>query len=468
MSDVVASLKEKNIMILGFAREGVSTYRFLRNYYKNKKLLICDRAKLNELDGVRKKIIESDIAVEYVGGKNYLKTLKSVQVVIKSPGIPNKLTEIVEAKKRGVEFLSQTQLFFELCPGRMIGVTGTKGKSTTTSLIYHILKHAKIPAVLLGNIGKPPLDHLKDGNKNTWFVVELSSHQLSDINKSPHIAVLLNIFKEHLDYYRNFEEYLAAKENIARFQKTGDVFIFNKQAPEFADIAKTTMANKLTFSHDVTMGANCYPLKGYILLNEEKGSRKVLKIDEIPLLGSHNVANCMAAILASRSVGASVKDIRDATKTFKPLKTRLETVGTYRGITFVCDTLATIPEATIAAIDAFNGRVGTLICGGFDRGQDYRKLAEKIVEERIDNLALFPTTGERIIVNVREIAKKIETNVIKTDSMEEAVKFAYKNTPQGKICLLSAASPSFSVFKDYEDEASQFRLQVSSLAKLKI
>src|SRR3989344_5376984 len=245
---LIGKLETNKVLILGFGREGQSTYRFLRKLFPHKRLAIADKKKLKELDVKASEIIGSDNNLDIYLGNDYLNKLDLHEIVIKSPGIPYKFDGIRKAKDKGVGFTSQTKIFFELCKGKIIGVTGTKGKSTTTSLIYHILKTAKIPSVLLGNIGKPPLDYLEEDNEKTFFVFEMSSHQLTDIEKSPDIAVFLNVFPEHLDYYLNYEEYIKAKGNITRFQESSDILIYNADFPEIAEIANQSKARKYKFS----------------------------------------------------------------------------------------------------------------------------------------------------------------------------------------------------------------------------
>jgi len=444
----------KNILILGFGREGQSTYQFLKKHIKNLNIAIADKKECEKWDSRARHLIKKDNPT-VICGEEYLKNLEKYEVIFKTPGIPGTIKEIKEAVSKGVEIITQTKLFLSLCRGGVVGVTGTKGKSTTASLIYHILNESGVSAVLLGNIGKPPLDYLEEGDENTWFVFEMSSHQLVDIDKSPHISIFLNIFKEHLDYYDSFEDYFYAKENITRFQTKKDHFIYNGDVPELNQAAKKTQADKHAFSYK-DKGAECYFEKGNLFLRTGKDVEKIITADALPLIGKHNINNVLASIITANIVGISSERIAKALKTFTPLKTRLETIGKHNGITFVSDTLATIPEATIAALEAYKGTVSTLICGGFDRGQDFKLLAKKIIELGVDNLILFPVTGKKIKKEMQSMSDN-NINYYSTDSMEEAVKFAYKHTKEGKVCLLSAASPSFSVFKDYQEEAELFK-----------
>jgi UDP-N-acetylmuramoylalanine--D-glutamate ligase len=230
------TLKDKKIIILGFGKEGRDTFKFLKKVFPKKVIGIGDQLKIKDLPKRSKK-------VKLHLGKNYLKAIKDYDIVIKTPGIPPKV--IKSFLRKGQKITSQTEIFFENCSGRIVGITGTKGKSTTTSLAYKILKEGNVKAHLVGNIGKPVLEFLLSATPNDVYVYELSSHQLMNLKHSPHIAVFLNIYQEHLDYYRNFKEYLRAKQNICRWQSKNDFFIYNLDNKYVRETAKITKAKKI-------------------------------------------------------------------------------------------------------------------------------------------------------------------------------------------------------------------------------
>lgn len=412
-------LKEayENILILGFAREGKSVYKYLRKKFPDKAIEVWDQ---KNVDGAIK-----------VGNWKEINNWDKFDVMVKSAGIPLKnLPEKIYPK-----LTSETQIFFDECPGQIIGVTGTKGKSTTAALIYQVLKTAGKKTVLVGNIGKPALNFLDEVDKETIVVFELSSHQLQTLNKSPKVAVLLNLYPEHLDFYLDFNDYAKAKRNITKFQTKKDYFIFNKNYP------LETKAIKIPFDKDVVV--------------------------ESKLLGEHNLYNVSAAKKVADIYKISDGIFKKAVSNFKPLEHRLEFVGGFKGIKFYNDSLATIPEATISAIETLSNNIDTILLGGFDRGVDFTLLARKILNTNIKNLILFPTTGEKIWKKIMEIdptaVKKFKS--IKVQSMEEAVEASYKFTTPGKIVLLSCASTSFNLFKDYADRGNQFKEWVMKLGK---
>ena len=441
-------LKNKKILILGFGREGKDTLFFLRKIFPKKPLAIADKNDFKSRDEKTKTLLKKSKDIDFEFGKNYLKNLKKYDIIIKSPGIPPYLPEIKKYLKGGGVIASQSEIFLENCPGKIIGVTGTKGKSTTASLIYKILKTAGFKASLVGNIGKPVLSSLLRAGREDVFVYELSSHQLLNIKKSPRIAVFLNIYPEHLDYYPSFKDYFLAKSNITDFQTKSDYFIYNESQKQIKNLAKKSKAKKIPFN----------PIK----------VEKIIKTNEIPLKGDFNLVNIKASIAVSKVLGVSDKIIKKAIKNFKPLPHRLEFVGKYKGINFYDDAISTIPQATMAAMEALGNDVETIFLGGFERNIGFTELAQKVLKSKIKNIVFFPTTGKRIWESIKKAARKervkYSPNILFTDSMEKAVRFSYLKTEEGKICLLSTASSSFSIFKDYEEKGDLFKKYVKKLA----
>lgn len=258
------------------------------------------------------------------------------------------------------------------------------------------------------------------------YVYELSSFQLTNLKKSPHIAVLLNIYQEHLDYYRNFKEYAQAKANITLHQTKNDFLIYNSENKLVSQIAKKSRAKKI-------------PIRGEHYDLDRNAARAVGELFKIP-----------------------EEKIEKAIKNFKPLPHRLESVGAFKGITFYNDSLATIPEATIAALNILGDKVETIFLGGFDRNIDFKRLAKRVLQSKIKNIILFPTTGEKIWDKLKD---KKSLKHFFVNSMPKAVKLAYKYTGKGKICLLSCASPSFGLFKDYAERGDLFKKYVKIYGK---
>jgi len=418
------TFKNKKVLILGMGIEGQSTLRFIQKFFPGTDFSTADKK----------------------DGNGYLDNLRGFDLIIKSPGISWNIKEIKQAKESGVEFTSQTQIFLDIFKDQTIGITGTKGKSTTSSLIYNILNTSGKKVKLVGNIGKPVLDYIENFDDESLFVYEMSSHQLSDITQSPHIAVFLNIFPEHLDYYSSFEEYLRAKENITKFQNENDIFIYCSDFPDLIKIADKSKAKKYNFSSEHNL--------------DEYG----VKISDNPLLGNHNLNNIKAAILVARSLEINDSDIKNGIETFTPLDDRLQTIKMVNSISFIDDSLATIPQATIAALDSYQNKKVTLILGGFDRGVDFTILGKYLKENKnVINVILIGQTSNKIqeILETNNFAGKI--NNLHTSTMKDVVELAYKITPTNGVVLLSPAATSFDMFKDYKDRAEQFKKAVLDL-----
>lgn len=458
----VQALQDKKVLILGLGREGINTLAFLRKLLPKKTLGVADRLTAKKLNPTAKKKIKAEKRLKLHLGKNYLKSVSKYEVIIKSPGVPPTLPQLQKVKKEKKTITSLTKLFFENCPGKIIGVTGTKGKSTAATLIHNVLKNGGINTHFVGNIGKPPLTLLSKAKKQDIFVYELSSHQLFDLTKSPHIAVLLNIFPEHLDYYQNFNQYLEAKANITRYQTPQDFLIFNREDNLVRKIAQKAKAQKIPFSLKEKVCQGCFVKNKEIIYCSDVDEEKIISITTVPLEGKFNLQNIMPAIIVGKLFNIPTKKIAQAIQDFKPLKHRLEKVGVFRNITFNNDSLSTVPQAAIEAIEALGDKVQTIILGGFERRQDFQDLAQKIWESKIETVIFFPTTGARIWKNIIE-AKPNSQPLPKhffVDNMKEAVKLAYQNTSRGKICLLSPASASFNLFKDYEERGNLFKKYV--------
>ena len=442
-------LEKKSLVILGFGAEGQATYEFLRKRWPSKPLSIADRMALEEFPENVAARLRTDSALSLNLGARYMDAIDpySCNIIIKTPGIPASMDAIVRARKGGCVLTSHSQIFLSTYPrNKVVGVTGTKGKSTTASLIHHILKSAGIAVELVGNIGQPPLARMDEAPAGAWFVHEFSSHQLAEIHTSPHIAVLLNIVPEHLDYYANFDEYVSAKENITRFQTAGDILIFNADYPIPTAIAKRSKAKSKPFSiNDAIDG---------------------IEISEIPLPGKFNVQNVMAAVSAASICGVQREAIKNAVLSFRALPHRLEPVGTYKGITFYDDSIATVPAATLAALEALGGNVQTLLLGGHERNLDFTELGAQL-PKNIKTVILFPRTGTRIWQSIELHSKhsRLPAAFFVRD-MEQAIKIAYEQTEPGKICLLSPASPSFGAFKDYRERGDSFKHFVKALSDL--
>lgn len=438
-NQIIDKLRDKNIAILGFGKEGKSTYNFIRRYLSNQKITIIDK----------KEQVLDDENVNIISGDNYLDNLGIYDFIIKSPGITLKDIDITNFKDR---ITSQLELVLEVYRNNVIGITGTKGKSTTTSLIYEIISKQKDNVFILGNIGIPLLDQVEEYNENSTLVIEMSSDQLEFVHNSPHISIILNLFEDHLDHAGTIEHYHDSKLNIFKYQTESDYCIYSDDNNYLhermkSDIYKGQRYN-IRFDNEYNE-LNCTR----IINNEVYLNNELLYVDgNRELIGDHNLKNIMFALTVVKILNLDLLKAKDTIVTFKGLKYRMEKIGTFDEITYYNDTIATIPDATINAIEAIKN-VDTLIFGGMDRGIDYTKLINFLRESNISNLVCMPTTG----TNIGKILEN-DTNkkIFYTNSLEEAHKFAKENTKKGYSCLLSPAASSYEFFKNFEEKGQVF------------
>lgn len=440
------------ILILGFGREGRSTFRLFRKVFPSKHLTIADASAGIADDEILKKSEN----VSLITGKNYLNALNDHDIIVKSPGISLK---DIKVDHSGIT--SQTDLFLQLYGEKVVGVTGTKGKSTTSTLIHHILTYSEKENVLLGNMGRPAFDHEDEINPETTVVYEMSSHQLEYLSASPHIAILLNFYQEHLDAYRSYLDYRMAKWNICRFQYENDIFIINEDDELITELlVKIPPPGKVYgFSMHREISAGCFISDDKIIFREEGKDQVVFDLSKKrKLQGEHNIRNIMAAIIATIKLGIDPVIIAEAVAGFRGLEHRLEDCGLYNGRRFFNDSIATIPEACIAAIKAI-GEVDTLILGGFDRGIDYSGLASFLSGSGIPHLVFTGEAGKRIAEQVNKAEGQQIFILEKFDQFIDVVK---KVTPPGKVCLLSPAAASYDEFPNFEIRGRRFKELISS------
>ncbi len=451
-------LHGRRIVILGFGREGVSTYRFIRKYFPEMPLTIADKNGMLKLDE-----LSNDPHLTYALGEDYLEHLNRYDLIFKSPGVNlSKINYLIEPKK----ITSQTDIFLRFFHQQVIGVTGTKGKSTTASLISHLLKTDGYPVLSAGNIGVPFFDIWDEITEKTTVVAELSAHQLEYITQPPHIAVLLNIFQEHLDHFISFNDYQIAKLNITNRQAKEDILIYNA---DDLHIPKWLQQEKyqrqfLPFSNKIALSTGAYFMNGeiYRVKNGEViESFETRNLDNLP--GQHNYYNVMAAILAVLQKGVPANHILSALQSYRSLEHRIEFVGTFQGIRFYNDSISTIPEAAIAAINTVK-KVDTLILGGFDRGIEYGELIDFLSQGRVRNVIFTGQAGRRILREWKQWRKRLPNYYIE-DDFAEIVAIAFKITQQNGACLLSPAAASYDQFKNFEERGKRYKELVYEIGK---
>jgi len=405
----------KKVLILGFGREGRSSYYLLRTYFPELEIGIADQQQMEDLAELKK-----DRYLTFYLGDKYIDAVSEYDLVLKSPGVSFRNF----SDRDRVKITSQTDLFLRVFQKQTIGITGTKGKSTTATLVTHLLKEAGKKVVLLGNIGVPAFDMIGQIDEETIVVFELSAHQLEYLHSSPHVAVLLNIFPEHLDHFGDFEAYRKAKLNIFNFQSEDGIAI-----------------------------------------NEDSIKKTVLEIPfdagQLPLKGTHNRKNMLAALLAIDAYGIGAAQVLPSLKTFKPLPHRLEFVGEYKSILFYNDSISTVPESTIAAVETLQN-VETLILGGYDRGIDYSGLVRFLTKSTVRNIIFLGKAGESMF-DLFKREGRLATELYLLKNLEEALLLVKEKSQEGGICLLSPAAASYDQFHNFEHRGDVYKALIRKI-----
>lgn len=450
--------KNKKVAVLGFGVEGESVINFLLKQGSEVSILDArfeekfDKAKIDEL---------KDRGVSFQFEK-YPQDFSEFDLVVRSPGISPLSAVIERVKKQGIEVTSATKIFFDLCPCPIIGVTGTKGKGTSCTLVYEMLKKQGLDAYLGGNIGIPPLDFLSALKSDSKVVLELSSFQLQDLTKSPQIAVFLMTTSEHLDYHRDVVEYIGAKRNILRFQRPSDFAVINRDYPASNEIDTYSNGQIYYVSRKRDAERGCYVSDGFIVIKPDGVEEKVIPTADILLPGKHNWENVCAAAMAAYLVGVKISNIAQVLKTFRGLEHRLELVRIFNGVSYYDDSFSTTPETAIAAIEAFE-QPEILILGGSSKKSDFSELGKTIREAK--NIKAIIGIGEewpRISAELRVESAKFKV-IEGCLSMNEIVQAARDIAEAGDVVILSPACASFDMFKNYKERGEQFKEEVNAL-----
>lgn len=456
---IINEIKEKEkVLILGFGREGKSTYNLIRKHLKDKLITIADG---NERLLDNNDFLKEDKNLRFVLGENYLSYLNDYDLIIKSPGVNFKNINYDEIRSK---ITSQIDLFLRYSCCKTIGVTGTKGKSTTASLIYYVLKNMNKRTFLLGNIGIPVFDEIENITSDTLVVLELSCHQLQFTNASPNISVLLNIYEEHLDLYKSYLEYQKAKLNIFEHQKDGDYAIWgidsqdsNKWFKEKENVYAFTM-NDTYINKGIKIKKD-----GLYIVKDNSETLVYDKKRKRNLLGEHNLYNVAASIIVCDILGLDLNKVCNLIDDFKTLEHRMEFVGTFKGIMFYNDSIATIPSATINCIKSVPN-AKTIILGGLDRKLDLSPLINYLGNKEcpIKTCIGLKDTGFKIIDELAKLKSGII--MLKAEDMEDAVKKAYKYTNKGESVILSPAAASYNTYKNFEERGKDFKNLVKKYA----
>jgi len=443
----------KKLAVLGFGFEGKQLCRFLSPFTKN--ITVFDQKKPADLDPDWRAYHRR--GVEFICGPDYLgKGLTGFDYIFRSPGFHRLAPALVRAEKKGSLISSATKIFFDLCPGHIIAVTGTKGKGTTSTLINLMFKKAGRSTYLAGNVGLPMLPLLKRLKPEDYVVLELSSFQLQDLHKSPEISVVLFITSEHLDVHRSTNEYIKAKSQLVRHQSRKDITVLNADNPVSSSFAAFTKAKVHYFSRRRQTNA-AYVLKGNIYFKD----KIIGPVSNLQLRGEHNWDNVCAAISAALLSGVPLSVVKQTAFTFKGLEHRLEYVRSVNGVAYYNDSFSTNPESTIAAVNSFKEPL-LLIAGGSDKQADYTRLGRVIAASTVKTLILIGQTADRIKKSTLKGGYQ-GSLIWKPPNMSEIVACARQAAAPGDVVLLSPASASFDMFADYHQRGELFKKYVNQI-----
>lgn len=463
----IEDLKNKKVTVMGLGLHGggIGTVRFLSGV--GAKVIVTDLKSKEALEPSLEKL-KALKNVEYVLGQHRPEDFIQTDMVIKTPPAPwsNKYVKLALEKNIPVEI--DSSLFFKLCKNPIIGVTGTRGKTTTASLIYEILKVAGKNPIKAGIGQTAVLDKLNELKKDSMVVFELSSWRLSALGKSklsPHVAIITSIFQDHLNYYKTMEDYIQDKKNIFLNQKPGDFCIINWDNEILKKMETEVGSQLVKFSYQkISSGKSIYIENEEIYLNNGIDYKKIMKVSEVPLRGRHNLGNVLASIGAAYVIGVDPEDIKKAIIGFKGLPHRLELVREFMGVKYYNDTAATSPDGAISGIKSFIEPV-VLICGGSDKNLDMSELAE-IIQEKIKGVIFLKGEASNKLVSCLKkllSEREKEKNFVVVESMEKAVELANKAAESGDVVLLSPGAASFGLFANEFDRGNKFKEAVKNL-----
>ena len=456
--------KGKTVAIVGLSIEGLDSVTFFRS--EGAKIWCCDRRTEKELGKAY-----TDLKSEVEGfqlGEYYLKGLDRFDYIVRTPGMMLRVPELVALRRYGKEITSLTKLFFSLCQAPITGITGTKGKGTTSTLLAQMISLDGKKVWLGGNVGMPLLSKVRHIKSTDSVVLELSSFQLEDMEASPHIAVVLKTTQEHLanqdkmasNFHETRETYVEAKESIVRYQTAEDIAILNADDPTSSSFAAHTPARIMYFSR--TDSSQAAFIENHTVYARISGKpEKICSASDIKLRGEHNLDNIAAATLAAISAGVSLTAIRKAARSFKGLEHRLELVRRVRKVLYVNDSFSTVPETAIAALESFTEPI-ILIAGGSEKGSDFTELGTVIADRSVKVLIAIGKMTERIVTAARNAGYKGKI-ITGLPDMHEIVRTAELESASGDVVLLSPACASFDMFANYKERGKLFKHEVSLL-----
>jgi UDP-N-acetylmuramoylalanine--D-glutamate ligase len=444
-------LNSKRVLVVGLGKSGVASALFLKAH--GARVTVSDTKSGDELRNEIPVLLDHGITVETGGHGD--RTFRGQDLIVVSPGVPVDAPLLVQARALGESVIGEIELAAQFLPGPIVAITGSNGKTTTTTLAGEIMTASGLPALVGGNIGTPAISLAERAKPETVIVLEISSFQLETIQTfRPKIAVVLNVTPDHLDRHRTFEVYAAAKERIFENQQPSDFAVLNADDPACVAMAVRIKAQVFWFSRQKEVQQGAWVRDGSIVFRDalsesETPQKEILQVSEIPLKGAHNLENVLAAVCAGALMGCAPEKIRQAVREFKAVEHRLEFVATIRGVDYYNDSKATNVDATIKALESFPANIH-LILGGKDKGSDYSVLND-LLRQRVKRVYTIGAAAAKIESQIKG------TEIVPAETLENAIRKAYAIAQPGDVVLLAPACASFDQFKNYEQRGRVFK-----------
>ncbi len=450
-------LNGKRALVVGLGKSGVASALFMKAH--GAQVTVSDTKSGDELRNEIPVLLDHGITVETGGHGD--RTFRGQDLIVVSPGVPVDAPPLVHARSLGESVIGEIELAAQFLSGPVIAITGSNGKTTTTTLMGEIMAASAFPVLVGGNIGTPAISLAERAKSETVIVLEVSSFQLETIQTfRPKIAVVLNVTPDHLDRHRTFETYADAKARIFENQQASDFAVLNADDPTCVAMGKRTRAQVFWFSRQKEVERGAWVRDGNIVFRDASGQREILQVSEIPLKGAHNLENVLAAVCAGVLMGCAPEKIRQAVQEFKAVEHRLEFVATVDGVDYYNDSKATNVDATIKALESFPANIH-LILGGKDKGSDYTVLND-LIRQRVKRIYTIGAAAAKIESQVKG------AEVVHAETLENAIRKAHSVAQPGDVVLLAPACASFDQFKSYEHRGKVFKDVVSGLESGKI
>ncbi len=453
---VLMELKDKRVLVVGLGKSGVASALFLKKH--GARVSVSDTKSGDELRNEIPMLLDHGITVE-TGGHGE-RTFRGQDLIVVSPGVPVDAPVLVQARALGEPVIGEIELAAQFLPGPIVAITGSNGKTTTTTLAGEILAAGGLPTLVGGNIGTPAISLAERATPEAVIVLEISSFQLETIQMfRPKVAVVLNVTPDHLDRHRTFEVYADAKARIFENQQASDFAVLNADDPTCVAMAARTRAQVFWFSRQKEVEQGAWVCDGNIVFRDARletktPQKEIMQVSEIPLKGAHNLENVLAAVCAGALMGCAPEKIRQAVINFKAVEHRLEFVATVRGVDYYNDSKATNVDATIKALESFPANIH-LILGGKDKGSDYSVLND-LLRQRVKRVYTIGAAAAKI-------ESQIKAEIVRAETLENAIRKAHAVAQPGDVVLLAPACASFDQFKNYEHRGQVFKEIVRGL-----